>query len=79
MQRACGEPVPPALDSQVDLYAYGTDGETLLRFKLVALRLADGTVFVGYTDINGHLRIANAPRGAVELLDPGSLPLEPLP
>jgi hypothetical protein len=76
--RACREAAWPALDAEVDVHAYEADGQTLLGFKLVALRLADGTVFVGYTDLNGHLRIRNAPRGAFELEYPGMTPLEPM-
>ena len=76
--RVCRHGAPPALDSKVDVYAYQTDGETLLRFKLVALRLSDGSVFVGYTDLNGHLRLRNAPAGGFELEYPGLTPLEPM-
>lgn len=76
--RACRRGAWPALDARVDVYAYETDGESLLRFKLVALRLSDGSVFVGYTDLNGHLRIGNAPAGGFELEYPGLTPLEPM-
>jgi len=59
------------LDSEIDLYAFAADGQKVLKNKLIALRLADGTVYIGYTDVNGHIRIRNAPRGGFQLEDPG--------
>jgi hypothetical protein len=60
-----------------DIYAYARDGVTLLREAPVALKLEDGAVYLGYTDRNGHLRLPSAPRGAVQIEDPGLVPLEP--
>ena len=76
--RACRQRAWPPLDAGVDVYTYKTDGESLLRFKLVALRLSDQSVLVGYTDLNGHLRIGNAPAGGFKLEYPGLTPLEPM-
>ena len=60
-----------------DVYAYEDDGVTLIRNRLVALRMADGTAFLGYTDANGHIRLGYAPEGAMRLENPALQPLEP--
>jgi len=73
----CSSPGLPALGDEADVYAYTTDGDALLTNRLVALRLADGTVLVSYTDVNGHLRLLDAPEGPLVLEDPTSVPLEP--
>jgi HEAT repeat protein len=73
--QACQTPELPALDSEIDRYAHTADGRKILKNKLVGLQLADGTVYIGYTDINGHVRIRNAPRGDFQLVDPGLIPI----
>ncbi|MFI5307822.1 MAG: hypothetical protein ACHQ53_10740, partial [Polyangiales bacterium] len=60
-----------------DVYAYASDGVTLLRNALVGLRLADGSAFIGYSDRNGHLRLRAAPQGDFRLEDPSLFALEP--
>jgi HEAT repeat protein len=65
-----------AVREPADVYAYAPDGTTLLRNRLVALRLADGAVFLGYTDLNGHVRLPRAPRGELRLEQPELMPLE---
>jgi HEAT repeat protein len=74
---ACEIPRMPPLDDLVDVYAFSADGRTLLSHRPVALLLADGSVFVGLADANGHVRIHGAPRGELLLEDPGLIPLEP--
>jgi hypothetical protein len=76
VREACAAPGLPAEAEPTDVYAYATDGVSLLRDRLVALRLADGTVFLGHTDQNGHVRLAHAPRGPIRLEEPGLTPLE---
>ncbi|MEM9192492.1 MAG: HEAT repeat domain-containing protein [Myxococcota bacterium] len=75
--RICREPAPPPRDDVADVYAYSADGRTLLADRWVALRFADGSVWVAKTDVNGHLRLQRAPRGPLILDDPSSIPLEP--
>lgn len=73
----CREPSMPALDSVADVYAYAADGRQRLRDRLMALRLADGTVLVARTDPSGRLRLDGAPAGPLGLDDPVGAPLEP--
>ncbi|MFW5876085.1 MAG: HEAT repeat domain-containing protein [Myxococcota bacterium] len=74
--QACAEPGLPPLGAEVDAYAHGPDGTERMADRWVALRLADGTVWVARTDLNGHLRLPDAPDGALVLEDPLSAPLE---
>jgi hypothetical protein len=74
---ACLFPQMPGDDQPVDLSARTPDGKTPSAFQLVALRLADGSVFIGYTDLNGQIPIHWAPPGARLLEDPAVTPLEP--
>jgi HEAT repeat protein len=78
VRAACAAP-PAAVRGYdpADVYAYARDGSTLLRNALVAIESADGTVYLGRTDHNGHVRLRSAARGALELEDPGLAPLEP--
>jgi hypothetical protein len=69
--------VPATPSEPTDVFAYAPDGVTLLRDRLVALRLPDGTTFLGYTDRNGQVRLKGAPRGPFQLEDPALTPLEP--
>ncbi|HJL14853.1 MAG TPA: HEAT repeat domain-containing protein [Sandaracinaceae bacterium LLY-WYZ-13_1] len=73
----CARPTLPPMDAQADVFAHAPDGERLLASRLVALRLADGTVWLTRTDANGHLRLHDAPRGPLSLEDPAATPLEP--
>ncbi|MEZ4336454.1 MAG: HEAT repeat domain-containing protein [Sandaracinaceae bacterium] len=73
----CARPALPPLDSSVDVFAYGSDEETLLSSRLTALRLGDGSVWVTFTDANGHLRLRDVPAGRLLLEDPSATPLEP--
>lgn len=73
---ACRSPEVPTASATADVYAYGDDGRSLLRNRLVALRLADGMVWVGYTDVNGHLRLTDIADGPFSLEDPSATPLE---
>ena len=70
VRAVCVAPEPAAAREPADIYAYAQDGTTLLRNRLVAVRLADGAVFLGYSDLNGHLRLASAPRGKLRLEQP---------
>ena len=76
VRNACAAPAAPAEREPTDVYTYGADGVTLLRSALVALRLADGTAYLGFADANGHLRLPSAPKGPIRLEDPGQAPLD---
>lgn len=73
----CAHPELAALDGVADVYAYAPDGARLWSDRLVALRLADGSVWITRSDANGHLRLHGVPRGALLLEDPAATPLEP--
>ncbi|MFK7988768.1 MAG: HEAT repeat domain-containing protein [Sandaracinaceae bacterium] len=73
----CASPTLPPLEDHADVYAFDASGDAALAARLVALRLADGSVWITHTDVNGHLRLHNAPRGALSLEDPAATPLEP--
>jgi HEAT repeat protein len=77
VRAVCASPALSRQSEGADVYAYASDGVSLLRNALVALRLASGAVFLGYTDHNGQLRLKAAPRGELLLEDPGLAPLEP--
>ena len=79
VRAACTDPALPEGSESAQVYAYAPDGATLLRDRLVGVWLADGSVFLGYTDHNGHVRLPNAPRGRLGLVDPTQAPLEPAP
>ncbi|MGE0786131.1 MAG: HEAT repeat domain-containing protein [Sandaracinaceae bacterium] len=74
---ACARPGPVERGAIADVFAYETDGTSLLTDRTIALRLADGSVLVGLTDANGHVRLADAPQGPLSLEDPSATPLEP--
>jgi HEAT repeat protein len=57
--------------SPVEIVAYDADGQTPLRNRLVALRFADASAFVGYTDANARVLLQRAPAGPVVLENPG--------
>jgi HEAT repeat protein len=75
--RACREPEPPPNQPAAQFVAHGRDGQGLLRDTLVAVRLADGLVFLAHTDANGELHLPASVRGDVLLEDPATQPLEP--
>ncbi len=77
MLEACRHPELPPLDARADVFAFGEDGRTLLRNRLISLRLADGSVLIATVDANAHLRLEAAPRGELVLGDPLRTPLEP--
>jgi HEAT repeat protein len=77
VREVCAAPELPTGTEPTDVYAYAPDGVALLRDRLVALRLADGTVYLGYSDRNGHVRLERAPRGPLRLEDAALTPLEP--
>jgi hypothetical protein len=77
VREACEAPgTTPVAREATDLYAYAADGTTLLRGGLLAVRLADGSAYLGFADANGHLRLPSAPKGPIRLEDPGQAPLE---
>ncbi len=73
----CAAPELRPLDAEADIYAWSADGTRLLRDRLVALRLSDGSVMLGRTDDNGHVRLSRVPAGRLVLDDPAATPLEP--
>lgn len=75
--RVCLHPTLAPLGADADVFAYAPDGRSILASRLVALRLADGSVWMTRTDENGHLRLTSAPRGELSLEDPAATPLEP--
>jgi HEAT repeat protein len=77
VRAVCAQPDRRAQTEATEVYAHAADGTTLLRDSLVALRLADDSVYLGYTDRNGHVRLKAAPRGELRLEDPSLVPLEP--
>jgi hypothetical protein len=49
---------PSSVQTQsIDLIAYDGDGQTPLRQRLIALRFADASAFVGYTDANARVQL----------------------
>ncbi len=75
--KACSRQTVVGKREQSDVYAYQNDGQQLLRNRLVALRFVDGTVFLGYSDDNGHVMLRAAATGERILEDPAQTPLEP--
>jgi hypothetical protein len=55
----------------IDMVAFDSDGQTLLRQKLVALRFSDTSTFVGYTDANARVLWSSAAGGPLTLENPG--------
>ena len=79
LARACQTAGPAAAIAtrRLELDAYANDGQTLLAERLVALRMAGGGVFVGYTDANGHLTLPGADAGTLIMEDPANVLPEP--
>ena len=75
--RVCAAPDFEKATESAEVYAYATDGVTLLRDRLVAVRLPNGSVYIGHTDTNGHILLSHVPPGKLLLEDPGQMPLEP--
>jgi hypothetical protein len=50
--------------------AIARDGQSILTDRLVALRLADHSAFIGYSDVNGDVALPAAVSGEVILEDP---------
>jgi len=74
---ACAAPDMPALQASIHEVVLDPDGRDRLRHRLLAVELADGSVFVGHTDHNGHLRVLTTPGAGAFVTDAGLLPLEP--
>lgn len=74
---ACAAPDMPALQASIHDVVLDPDGRDRLRHRLLAVELADGSVFVGHTDHNGHLRVLTTPGAGAFVTDAGLLPLEP--
>jgi hypothetical protein len=74
---ACAGPTLPALDAAIRQVVHDPEGRNVLRNRLLALELADGSVFVGHTNDLGQLAVAPTPGEAAIVTDPGLLPLEP--
>ena len=55
----------------LDVIARSGDGERLMSQRLIALRLPDASVYVGFTDANARVLVSRAPAGPVVLEDPG--------
>jgi cellulose synthase operon protein C len=79
VRAACEDPGPIGKDAftPIESYLYASDGVSLLRDGLFALRFADGAVLLGYADPNGHVRVPAAAHGEVRLEDPSQVQLEP--
>lgn len=75
--QACRQPEPPASLPATQLVAHASDGHSLLRNALLAVRLPDGLVYVARTDVNGELHLPASARGPLALEDPSHTPLEP--
>jgi HEAT repeat protein len=74
---ACASPALPPLGAPAEVFAYEASGSALIRDRLMALRLADGSVLVSFTDRNGLLWLDGAPAGPLVLEDPAAAALEP--
>ena len=76
LARACGAPALASDVADADLIA--VDAASLpMPDRLVALRLADGSALVTYTDARGRLRLPGAPAGPLSLDAPESAVLVP--
>ena len=71
------EPLPAPTMQRLSVDALAADGQTPLDERLIALRLANASVFVGYTDSNGHVALTAAPSGDVTLENPADAAPEP--
>jgi len=69
--RASCAPLATNTSRALDVVAIDRDTQRPRPQRLVALRFADASVYVGYTDANARVLLSHAPRGAVELEDPG--------
>lgn len=74
---ACAGPTLPPLAGAIRQVVQDSEGRQLLRHRLLALELADGSIFVGHTDEVGRLAVAPTPGEQAVVTDPGLLPLEP--
>jgi hypothetical protein len=76
--RACRDELPSRTPRQeLLLQALAGDSSKPQRERMVALRFADGSVFIGPSDANGQLLLRHAPVGPIELEDPADA--EPMP
>jgi len=79
---ACAGPSLPPLTAAIRQVVHDPEGREVLRHRLLALELGDGSVFVGHTDALGQLSVAPTPAMRLSgeqaiVSDPGLLPLEP--
>lgn len=79
LRRTCQSPalrpLPDEPRHSLEVWAFD-HGQEVLRERLAALRLPDGTVMLGETDARGRLRLDNVPAGSVQL-DEAQPPLQP--
>lgn len=74
--RSCASPALGTETADADVIAVDAVGRAMPD-RLIALRLADGTALVTYTDARGRVRLASAPAGAFSLDAPESAVLVP--
>jgi HEAT repeat protein len=72
----CAQPALPEGRAEAFVVAIGREGAPLAE-RLVALRFADGSALVTYTDARGRVRLSEAPAGRVTLEAPESTVLAP--
>ncbi|HEX7479758.1 MAG TPA: HEAT repeat domain-containing protein [Polyangiales bacterium] len=75
---ACALPGPTPASGALQTTVAADDGRALQRNRMAALRLANGAVFLGYTDDNGELLLRSAPTARFWIEDPTATPREPL-
>jgi HEAT repeat protein len=74
-----GEPIAPLRIDQreaASVTAHASDAQTPLRHRLVGLRMADGAVMFGYTDVNARMFLRSVPAGPLVLEDPAAIVIE---
>jgi hypothetical protein len=76
LARACAAPALPTETDDADLIAIDSLGQPMPD-RLVAVRLADGSALVTYTDARARVRLESAPAGALSLDAPESAVLVP--
>ncbi len=76
LARACASPALETSEEDADLVAIDTASRAMPG-RLIALRLADGSALVTYTDARGRVRLESAPSGPLSLDAPESAVLVP--
>lgn len=77
VRAACATAPSAPRRTALHVQALDVGASSALADRLVALRITDGSVFLGYGDHNGTVYLPNAAVGATTLEDPASTPLEP--